>query len=284
MRIVCLIENTEGSSGCAAEHGLSFYVETAKHKLLVDTGAGTLFAENAKRLGVDLTAVDTVVLSHGHYDHGGGLPEFLKINSIAKIYMQQSAFGEHYGIDYEGAEPRYIGLSADLRQSDRIVYTGEELEIDSELFLFGSIGSGLPAPAGNATLHIKTEKGMIRDDFRHEQCLVISEDGAKILFSGCAHHGILNILAKFRQLFGTDPDAVLSGFHMMRKTGYTEEDFRDVDQTAYELKKTKTKYYTGHCTGAEPFAELKKILGDQLEYVHCGDEIVIGQDQRGRAE
>ena len=79
MKIVNLIENTEGCSGCASEHGLSFYIETVKHKLLVDTGATDTFIRNAEILGVDLAAVDTVILSHGHYDHGGGLPAFVKI-------------------------------------------------------------------------------------------------------------------------------------------------------------------------------------------------------------
>ena len=78
MKIVNLIENTEGCSGCASEHGLSFYIETVKHKLLVDTGATDTFIRNAEILGVDLAAVDTVILSHGHYDHGGGLPAFVK--------------------------------------------------------------------------------------------------------------------------------------------------------------------------------------------------------------
>ncbi|MFR0986450.1 MAG: MBL fold metallo-hydrolase [Frisingicoccus sp.] len=90
MKIVNLIENTEGCSGCASEHGLSFYIET-KHKLLVDTGATDAFVRNAKMLGVDLKAVDTVILSHGHYDHGGGLPAFIKINSKAKIYIRTAA-------------------------------------------------------------------------------------------------------------------------------------------------------------------------------------------------
>ena len=71
MKIINLIENTEGSSGCLFEHGLSFYVETKKHKLLVDTGATNTFIANAEKLGVDLKQVDTVILSHGHYDHTG---------------------------------------------------------------------------------------------------------------------------------------------------------------------------------------------------------------------
>ena len=76
MRIINLTENTLGRAGCLAEHGLCFYIETDNHRVLMDTGQTDLFRQNAEKLGVDLTAVDTVVLSHGHYDHGGGIPAF----------------------------------------------------------------------------------------------------------------------------------------------------------------------------------------------------------------
>nr|MCR5032788.1 MBL fold metallo-hydrolase [Lachnospiraceae bacterium] len=89
MKIVNLIENTEGTSGCAYAHGLSFYVETKKHKLLLDLGPSEETLRNARHLGIDLTRVDTVILSHGHYDHSGGILPFTQINPHATIYMQR---------------------------------------------------------------------------------------------------------------------------------------------------------------------------------------------------
>ena len=76
MKIIAVMEDTCGNGFCAFEHGLSVYVETKKHKILLDTGATGAFAENAKKLGIDLKAIDTVVLSHGHYDHSGGILTF----------------------------------------------------------------------------------------------------------------------------------------------------------------------------------------------------------------
>ena len=108
MRIVNLVENTVCDNGCGAEHGLSYYIETKKHKILMDTGASDLFLKNAKKLGIDLTKVDILVLSHGHFDHGGGILSFAEINSTAKIYVQESAFGGFYKEEQEGY--RYIGL------------------------------------------------------------------------------------------------------------------------------------------------------------------------------
>ena len=100
---------------------------------------------------------------------------------------------------------------------------------------------------------------------------MIEEDNRKVLLSGCAHNGILNILEKYREIYGSDPDVVISGFHMEQKSGYAEEDLEVVRKIALELKKTDTKFYTGHCTGEVPYQILKECLAEQLEYVHSGD-------------
>ena len=92
MRIVSLVENTS-SKGLPVEHGLSLYIETDRHRVLYDTGQTELFADNAEKLGVDLSSVDFCFLSHGHYDHSGGLKRFTALNGKAKIYMARSAFG-----------------------------------------------------------------------------------------------------------------------------------------------------------------------------------------------
>ena len=117
MRIVNLIENTEGVRGCTAAHGLSFYIETGKHKLLVDLGPSEETLENAKKLGIDLDAVDMVILSHGHYDHSGGILSFAQMNQHAYIYMQRLAAGNYYSDDgeREGQDRyRYIGIDKEI--------------------------------------------------------------------------------------------------------------------------------------------------------------------------
>ena len=302
MRIINLVENTEGASGCGSEHGLSFYIETAHHKLLADTGASDLLLKNAEKLGIDLTKVDTVILSHGHYDHGGGILPFAEINPAAKIYIPAAAFGAYYSLR-DGA-PRYIGLAEEIRRLPQVVIVGggtaaaepaaeaEEqvaeaetkvpdgtaagiFRIDDELSLFSGIGNTYPIPSANRNLRVKTKQGLRQDDFRHEQCLVVSEGGRKVLLSGCAHHGILNVLDRYRELFGGEPDVAISGFHMMKKSGYSKEDLDMIADTAKELSKVNTVFCTGHCTGTEPFEAMKKIMGGQLRYVHSGDEIGI---------
>lgn len=273
MKIINLIENTQGAEGCLCEHGLSFYVETHKHKLLIDTGATGAFITNAGKLGVDLKQVDTVILSHGHYDHAGGILDFVKINPDAAILMQHAA-GEKYYHQSSTVE-KYIGIDPMIKELPQVVWIDGNRKIDEELFLFSGITGRRMWPSGNRELKVKKNEEFLQDDFCHEQYLVISENGKRILISGCAHNGILNILDKFREIYGSFPDAVISGFHMRKKSGYTEEDMDMIKEIAMELKKTDTVFFTGHCTGEIPYQILKEDMGEQLIYVHSGEEIRI---------
>lgn len=145
MRIITLIENTPGAPGCVHEHGLSLYVETARHTLLMDTGATGAFADNAAALGLDLSRVDTVVLSHGHYDHAGGLLRLVELAPHAQIYMQRGAGRDFYHGD------RYIGIDKAILDLPNLHLLDGDCRLDEELFLFAGItgrGSG-PAATWN---------------------------------------------------------------------------------------------------------------------------------------
>lgn len=272
MKIITLIEDTPGREGCLYEHGLSFYVETENHKLLVDTGATDAFLKNAETLGVDLKQVDTVILSHGHFDHAGGIIPFAKTNSTARIYLQKTAGGDYYSIREQGEE--YIGIDKQILQLPQAVLLEDDFKIDEELSLFTDITGRNLWPKSNLRLKRKDGTDSVQDSFEHEQCLVIACEGKKILLSGCAHNGILNILERYRELYGEEPDVLISGFHMIRKE-YSEEDIQEIRSTAEELAKLKTVFYTGHCTGKVAFDVMKEIMGEQLREIHSGVEFKI---------
>ena len=137
MKNINLMEDSKGNSDCIAEHGLSFYIETEKHKLLMDTGATEHTWENAERLGIDLTEIDIVILSHGHYDHTGGVLSFAEKNPTAKIYMQRKAGGDYYNFK-EGLE-KYIGIDKRILELPQLQLLDGEMKIDEELFLFSGI-------------------------------------------------------------------------------------------------------------------------------------------------
>lgn len=275
MKIVNLMENTDGGNGCLSEHGLSFYVETNKHKLVVDTGATDAFLKNAERLGIDLTEVDTLVLSHGHYDHSGGILSFAAINPSAKIYLQKTAGGAYYSIRENG--PVYIGIDKRILELPQVEFVGSEKRPDEELFLFSGVTGKQFWPVGNYRLKEKSGETLLQDTFAHEQCLVVEAEGKRILMSGCAHNGILNILERYRDFYGEEPDAVISGFHMMKQEDYTTEELAVIKETAHRLGKMKTKFFTGHCTGMPAYEVMKEIMGDKLCYVHSGETVLSGE-------
>ena len=278
MKIINLIENTEGKPGCINEHGLSFYIETDKHKVLLDLGQTDSAIQNANIMGVDLKAVDTVVLSHGHYDHSGGIMPFSEINDKATIYMQQSAGGEYYADDGKRLidnRYRYIGINKDILELPQVKFINGDFVLDDELEVFTIKNRTHMLPFTNKRLLIKTENGFVPDEFKHEHFLVVKENGLTVLMSGCAHNGILSILDAYKEKYGTLPDVVISGFHLMLKREYRENELQEVRSIAEELSNYQSQFYTCHCTGVPAYEEMKKIMGDKLKYVHSGEAITL---------
>ena len=148
-----------------------------------------------------------------------------------------------------------------------------DLRIDDELELFTVKKRSRALPFTNKRLLIKENDAFVRDDFGHEQYLVISDGKRKILLSGCAHNGMLSILDAFMEKYGTAPDVVISGFHLMKKTKYTDEELGEIIDIGKELKKYPTKFFTCHCTGEPAYKILKLSMGEQIQYVHSGEEV-----------
>ena len=282
MRIVCLIEDTEGTertqgtNGCAAAHGLSFYVETGAHKLLVDLGPSDETLKNAEKTGIDLRDVDTVVLSHGHYDHSGGIMPFVRRNKKAKIYMQKTAVGDFYSDDGESAEERYryIGIDPAIADLPQVVFVDGDFRIDDELELFTVKHGSHAIPFTNKSLLVRNGSGYAEDSFDHEHYLVIHDEERHILVSGCAHKGMPNIMEAYRGKYNAAPDIAISGFHLMKKTDYSEEEMREIAEIAGQLNEYPTRYFTCHCTGIKAYEIMKGVMGDKLTYVHSGGEIL----------
>ncbi len=273
MRLITLMENTQNDPSILAEHGLSLYIETPNHKLLSDCGCTDAFLRNADTLNVDLTAVDSVFLSHGHYDHSGGILPFTKVNKNAPIYMQEKALLPYY--HKTESEERYIGIDTSIADLSQLKLLDGDVVIDDELTVFCNVTGRKLWPKGNLELKKKAGNDFMQDEFDHEQYLVITENTKKVLVSGCAHNGILNILEHYHTLYGSYPDAVISGFHMRKKTEYTEADIATIRETAEELCKPPTLFYTGHCTGELPFTIMKEIMGEQLVYAYSGSIFTI---------
>ncbi len=258
MKITALTENTSNKPHIGCEHGLSLYIETSRHTILFDSGQSDLFSQNAKKLGVDLEQVDFAVLSHGHYDHSGGLKRFLQINRSAPVYLNRHAFEPHFN-----GSDKDIGVDRSLQTNDRLIYTDEEFEIADGISLFACNTRITSYRIDNAGLRMIKNGALHPDDFSHEHYLLIRENGKRVLISGCSHKGILNIMEWF------EPDVLVGGFHFSK---------RELDEKlaadARTLNRYPTTYYTCHCTGVRQYDFMKKYM-ERLHYLSTGETITI---------
>ena len=247
MKITALVEN-KSSCELAAVHGLSLYIETERHKLLFDLGQ-----------------VDTVIISHGHSDHGGALAAFLKINHTAKVYIQRRAFEKHFSKSL-GFIKVPIGLDRKLMDHPQVVLVDGEFQIDEELLLFTVSDTSRFRSTANDTLF--DEQGP--DRFAHEQDLLIFGE-RNVLVMGCGHCGVVNILEQAKR-YG--PKVCIGGYHLMvpaTKKAVPEEILAGI---AGELAGYDMDFYTCHCTGEEAFRYLAERV-PRMRYLACGDTLTV---------
>lgn len=255
------------------EHGLSLFVETERgEKVLFDMGLSGMFARNAEALGLNVADVDFAVVSHGHYDHGGGLKTFFQENDKASVFIHKDAFQPHFSLRETGL--RFIGIDEEWAKYERLVFCDKQKEINARMTLFADVKGDCCNPTGNRLLFGPTEAE--NDDFRHEQSLLIEEDGKLVLFAGCAHRGIVNILRKAEEVAGRKPTHVFAGMHLLKSGLTPSEEDRFIERLATELMRYRdTMFYTMHCTGEEQYRKLKSIMGRQIVYLACGDNAII---------
>lgn len=258
MKILSLAENTSSRADIEAEHGLSLYIEANGCRILFDMGQSDLFMQNAARLGVVLSDVDLAVLSHGHYDHGGGLMHFLRCNDHAPVYVHRLAFGDYYN----GSE-KYIGLDPALRGEPRLIPGEGERTVGQGLTLFDCNDRPRPNSLGSFGLTERMGEAFSPDRFLHEQYLLIEEAGRRILISGCSHKGIVDIVDWF------EPDVLVGGFHLSKL-----EDEEALERISRQLDRYPTQYVTCHCTGEAQYQFLQKRMR-HLEYLSAGGSITI---------
>ena len=270
MRITTLVENT-ATNDLLPAHGLSFLVETPNHTLLFDLGPNETIFKNARRLGVDLGTVDTVVLSHGHYDHGGPLGDFLELNKSARVYVQESAFLPYYNVARDPAS--YIGIDSSLATHPQVEAIKGDLRLDDELLLFCARGKGRLLSPMNYNLHAADGP----DDFSHEQNLLVSCGDTHALLHGCGHRGIVNILDALGEAApGVVPAVCAGGYHLWNPTTFecAPDDLLAAIAADLTERFPETDFYTCHCTGEKPFEKLSALMPN-LRRLSGGDVIEI---------
>lgn len=303
MKIVTLVENVVYKSGLSAEHGLSLYIEHGGHRILFDTGQSDRFLRNAEALGIDIASVEALVISHGHYDHAGGLEAFCRANSSAKIYVKEGFFDPKYNKD-----EKFIGIPY-----QRALFEGRLQKANSAREIFPGVHILTEIPLVHewdthfTNLFVRRGGDLELDQFSDEQFLVFAEGEALVVISGCSHRGITNILSAAAEAFpfgaargevagpavgktaseaGTDfvstrldkTEArrrplfklVLGGFHL------SGADVATADRMIHTLDEFNIERLgCCHCTGVEHYARIKATFGERAFYGWTGTELEL---------
>jgi len=260
--IKVLIENNSGKI-CNGEKGLSFYIEVEKKKILFDTGASSLFLENASKLHIGLEDTDYIVLSHGHWDHGNGL-EYIK---NMKLVCHPNCFIKRY----RKKDNSYIGLPINLEEAKEkfeLLLTEKPYEISKNIIFLGQI------PRENDFESIKTDFRLENgeDDYVFDDsALVIKSEKGLIIIPGCSHAGICNIIEYSKKITGIEKIyTLIGGLHL-----------KDIDTTTkrtieYLKNQSIDKLYPVHCTSDTVFnAFCEELNGIEVKKTHAGDVIKL---------
>ena len=263
MRWTVLSDNRSNDCSLITEHGLSILLQTEQHNILLDTGASSAFIRNAELLGIDLCDVDYVFISHGHCDHAGGIRYLLECNRQTKVIVSPDAMnGKFFSI-----RGNLHSITTEWPEIDdeRLILIEHTCEVEAGICAIAHIPQIHPLPKGNQNLYVQDpHENYIHDNFRHELALYING----LLFTGCAHSGLENILAACPWPVNT----VVGGFHLLDGQE-TEEEIKTLAQKL-KVNYPNTQFYTSHCTSDIIFGVMKDVMGEQLHSFRCGTTIM----------
>lgn len=264
-KLTILCENSVGIPfGAIGEHGFSCYIETEKNNYLFDTGQGLGIVQNAVVLGKDLRNISSVMISHGHYDHTGGLPAVLKMRGNVDVFGHPDMFKSR--VWSSGGLTRYIGIQyrRDFLESlgANFILGTEMAEVGPGVFLTGEIPRKTAFEKGDANMTAFDADGneMHPDPLLDDLSLVIDSEKGLILVLGCAHAGMVNIMEYVLEKMGTDRIyAVIGGTHLgFSSDEQFEETLKVLDQYRIE------RIGVSHCTGLEKASQLHHRLKERF--------------------
>jgi 7,8-dihydropterin-6-yl-methyl-4-(beta-D-ribofuranosyl)aminobenzene 5'-phosphate synthase len=273
IKITTLSENTANTVNLA-EWGLSMLVEADGLKVLFDTGSGIAAVHNAQLLGVDLSAVDRIVLSHGHYDHTGGLLEVLRIAGQKEVIAHPDIWGRKYG-RMEGGPERYVGIPF-IREGLEVMgasfhLSTKPVKLSDHMMTTGEIPILTDYESVETYLLVKEGEELKQDSLNDDLALIIDTDFGLVVILGCSHHGIVNTLQHVRKLTGKELIyAAIGGTHLVHASK------ERLKKTAAALKEMGVQYLgVSHCTGFASSAYLAREFGDRFFLNNAGTRITL---------
>ena len=281
LSITTLSENTAGIDGLLGEWGLSFLVESDEAKILFDTGQSVSTVHNAEQMGVDLTKVDKIVLSHGHFDHTGGLLLVLgKMGKEVEIIAHPDIWQAKYAVS-ESGESRYIGIPFSRPELEnlgaRFKLTAEPVTISDSITTSGEVPRVTDYEDIESFLVVKNNENFEPDIFRDDQALFIKTPAGLVVVLGCAHRGIINTIYHAQKLSGVKQiDTVVGGCHLLNAS---EE---RIWQTIAAIKELGVKRLgVCHCTGLAASAIMAQEFGEGFFFNNAGTVLDHGHGSIG---
>lgn len=275
LQITTLSENTAGLSGLMAEWGLSILVESGEQNILFDTGQGLSASHNANQMGINLKLVDKIVLSHGHFDHTGGLKQILlDMGKEVEVIAHPDIWATKYN-RREGAEARYIGIPFQRQTLEslgaRFNLSREPVRLTDSIMTTGEIPMTTAYETIEPNLQVKDGDRFEPDKLLDDQALIITTGAGLVVILGCAHRGVINTLYHAQKLTGVEKIyAVFGGCHLINAT---EE---RVWLTIAALKELGVQQMGfGHCTGLEASAIMAGEFGERFLFNIAGTSISL---------
>lgn len=271
--ITTLSENTAGRPGLLAEWGLSVLVETDTQTILFDSGQSISASHNAEALGIDLTKIDSIVLSHGHFDHTGGLESVLSQRGKAiDIFAHPDVWAAKCSYR-QGQEPRYIGIPQSRDELEgygaRFNLTREPVRITDSITTTGEIPMVTDFESVDSYMYVKEGDELKPDELLDDKALIINTEQGLVIILGCAHRGMINTLYHARELTGIkEIHTVIGGCHLM---GATEQQIMTTILSIKEIGVSRLG--VSHCTGLPAAAIMARELGDNFFYNNTGTRI-----------